>query len=116
MHGFPIAGRPLPDCIMMMIPEAWQNDTTLPQDKRDMYEYYSCVQEPWDGPACVCFSDGKWAGATLDRNGLRPGRFYLTHDNIVIASSEVNMPLMAFNLYVNISHAWFLNYGWYGTR
>ena len=99
MHGFPksqvelliACGRPLPDCIMMMIPEAWQNDTTLPQDKRDMYEYYSCVQEPWDGPACVCFSDGKWAGATLDRNGLRPGRFYLTHDNIVIASSEVGV-------------------------
>ena len=108
-------GRSLPDAIMMMVPEAWQNDTTLPQEKRDMYaqhpqfapeigrahgtrrvtnsvrsfacdpryEYLSCIQEPWDGPSCIQFSDGKWVGATLDRNGLRPGRWYITHDNKV---------------------------------
>ena len=71
---------------MMMIPEAWQNDTNISAEKRAMYEYMSCIQEPWDGPACVAFSDGKWVGATLDRNGLRPGRFYLTHDNKVGAA------------------------------
>jgi glutamate synthase (NADPH/NADH) len=62
--------------MMMMVPEAWQNDEHMPQAKRDFYEYMSCLMEPWDGPALMCFTDGNIIGATLDRSGLRPGRFY----------------------------------------
>ncbi|KAG0612200.1 hypothetical protein M758_6G009700 [Ceratodon purpureus] len=85
------AGRSLPEAVMMMIPEAWQNDPNMDPERRALYEYFSCIIEPWDGPALVTFTDGKYLGATLDRNGLRPGRFYVTHDGRVIMASEVGV-------------------------
>ncbi|KAG0588839.1 hypothetical protein KC19_2G273300 [Ceratodon purpureus] len=85
------AGRSLPEAVMMMIPEAWQNDPNMDSERRALYEYFSCIIEPWDGPALVTFTDGKYLGATLDRNGLRPGRFYVTHDGRVIMASEVGV-------------------------
>ena len=76
---------------MMMIPEAWQNHSTMPDDKQAFYEYYSALQEPWDGPASVSFTDGHFIGATLDRNGLRPSRYYVTKDDRVVMASEVGV-------------------------
>ncbi|HID24301.1 MAG TPA: glutamate synthase subunit alpha, partial [Planctomycetaceae bacterium] len=73
-------GRTLQEVVMMMIPEAWQNHHSMPEDKRAFYEYFSALQEPWDGPASISFTDGHYIGAVLDRNGLRPSRFYVTHD------------------------------------
>ncbi len=84
-------GRSLQEAITMMIPEAWQNDTTMSQQKRDFYEYHSMLMEPWDGPASVAFTDGHYIGAVLDRNGLRPSRYYITHDDHVIMASEVGV-------------------------
>eukprot|EP01018_Ginkgo_biloba_P023041 Gb_24796 [translate_table: standard] len=84
-------GRSLPEAIMMMIPEAWQNDKNMDPDRRALYEYFSALMEPWDGPALVSFTDGHYLGATLDRNGLRPGRFYVTHSGRVIMASEVGV-------------------------
>ncbi|QDU57880.1 glutamate synthase-related protein [Aeoliella mucimassa] len=84
-------GRTLQEAVMMMIPEAWQNHATMPEDKRAFYEYHSALMEPWDGPASVAFTDGKYIGATLDRNGLRPSRFYVTHDDRVIMASEAGV-------------------------
>src|SRR5262249_47280900 len=66
-----MSGRSLPEAIMMMVPEAWQNHESMPDDKRAFYEYHSALQEPWDGPASISFTDGHFIGATLDRNGLR---------------------------------------------
>ncbi|MCF7980975.1 MAG: glutamate synthase large subunit, partial [Pseudomonadales bacterium] len=77
--------------IMMMIPEAWQNEQSLPKIKRDFYEYHSALMEPWDGPASIAFTDGHYIGAVLDRNGLRPSRYYVTHDDHVIMASEVGV-------------------------
>lgn len=85
------SGRTLQEVVMMMIPEAWQNHATMPEEKRAFYEYYSALQEPWDGPASVSFTDGKYIGATLDRNGLRPSRYYVTKDDRVIMASEVGV-------------------------
>ena len=85
------SGRTLQEVVMMMIPEAWQNHHSMPEDKRAFYEYYSALQEPWDGPASVSFTDGKYIGATLDRNGLRPSRFYVTKDERVVMASEVGV-------------------------
>ena len=85
------SGRSLAESVMMMIPEAWQNHHSMPEDKRAFYEYYSSLQEPWDGPASVSFTDGTYIGACLDRNGLRPSRFYVTHDDRVIMASEVGV-------------------------
>lgn len=85
------AGRSLPEAVMMMIPEAWQNDKTMDPDRRSLYEYFSALMEPWDGPALVAFTDGHYLGATLDRNGLRPGRFYVTYSGRVIMASEVGV-------------------------
>lgn len=85
------ANRPLPEAVMMMIPEAWQDNDNLSQTKKDFYEYNSCVMEPWDGPAMVAFTDGRYVGATLDRNGLRPSRYYVTKDDHVILSSEIGV-------------------------
>ena len=76
---------------MMMIPEAWQSDTNMGQAKKDFYEYHSALMEPWDGPASIVFSDGHYIGAVLDRNGLRPSRYYVTHDDKVIMASEVGV-------------------------
>jgi glutamate synthase (NADPH/NADH) large chain len=84
-------GRTLQEAIMMMVPEAWQKHETMPEEKRAFYEYFSCMMEPWDGPASIAFTDGKCIGATLDRNGLRPSRYYITHDDRVIMASEVGV-------------------------
>ena len=86
-----LGGRSLPEAVMMMIPEAWQNHESMPESKRAFYEYHSCLMEPWDGPASVVFTDGRFIGAVLDRNGLRPSRYYLTHDDRVIMASEVGV-------------------------
>jgi glutamate synthase (NADPH/NADH) large chain len=86
-----MTGRTLQEAIMMMIPEAWQNHDTMPENKRAFYEYHSCLMEPWDGPASIAFTDGHYIGAVLDRNGLRPSRYYLTHDDRVIMASEVGV-------------------------
>ena len=84
-------GRSLQEAVMMMVPEAWQKNELMPEDKRAFYEYQSCLMEPWDGPASITFTDGKYIGAVLDRNGLRPSRYYLTHDDRVIMASEVGV-------------------------
>ena len=86
-----LSGRSLQEAVMMMIPEAWQSDVNMPQYKKDFYEYHSALMEPWDGPASIVFSDGKYIGAVLDRNGLRPSRYYVTHDDKVIMASEVGV-------------------------
>ena len=84
-------GRPLPHCIAMLIPEAWQNHKTMSDSKKAFYEYHSCLMEPWDGPASIAFTDGKVIGAVLDRNGLRPSRYMVTKDGYVIMSSETGV-------------------------
>ncbi len=86
-----LAGRSLPEAVMMMIPEAWENHESMPMGKRAFYEYHAALMEPWDGPASVVFTDGKYIGATLDRNGLRPSRYYVTEDDRVIMASEVGV-------------------------
>lgn len=86
-----LSGRSLQEAVMMMIPEAWQSDVNMDQTKKDFYEYHSALMEPWDGPASIVFSDGKTIGAVLDRNGLRPSRYYVTHDDKVIMASEVGV-------------------------
>ncbi|XP_021764217.1 glutamate synthase 1 [NADH], chloroplastic-like isoform X2 [Chenopodium quinoa] len=85
------AGRSIPEAVMMMIPEAWQNDKNMDPQRKGFYEYLSALMEPWDGPALITFTDGRYLGATLDRNGLRPGRFYITHSGRVIMASEVGV-------------------------
>ena len=84
-------GRPLSHAVMMMIPEAWQKDKFMDPAKRAFYQYHSCLMEPWDGPASIGFSDGDVVGAVLDRNGLRPSRYVVTKDGLVIMSSEVGV-------------------------
>ncbi|NOY73179.1 MAG: glutamate synthase large subunit, partial [Gammaproteobacteria bacterium] len=84
-------GRTLQEAIMMMVPEAWQADENMSAEKRAFYHYHSALMEPWDGPASIAFTDGHYVGAMLDRNGLRPSRFYLTHDDRVIMASEVGV-------------------------
>jgi glutamate synthase (NADPH/NADH) large chain len=84
-----IAGRPLQEAVMMMIPEAWQNHGTMNDEKKAFYEFHSNLIEPWDGPASITFTDGHVIGAVLDRNGLRPSRYYITDDERVIMASEV---------------------------
>ncbi|XP_037934060.1 putative glutamate synthase [NADPH] isoform X2 [Teleopsis dalmanni] len=83
--------RSLPESVMTMVPEAWQNDKTMTQEKRDFYHWAACVMEPWDGPALISFTDGRYIGAVLDRNGLRPSRFYVTNDNVLVMASEVGV-------------------------
>ena len=84
-------GIPLPLAVMMTIPEPWQKDTAMDRKKRDMYRYYSTMMEPWDGPAAIFFSDGDMMGAVLDRNGLRPARYYITTDRRLVLTSEVGV-------------------------
>ncbi|MDA0271959.1 MAG: glutamate synthase large subunit, partial [Proteobacteria bacterium] len=86
-----MSGKSLQEAVMMMIPEAWQADVNMPQEKRDFYEYHSALMEPWDGPASIVFTDGHYIGAVLDRNGLRPSRYYVTHDDKVVMASEVGV-------------------------
>ena len=84
-----MSGMPLPLAVMITIPEPWDHNDTLSQEGRDFYQYYATMMEPWDGPASILFSDGDVMGAVLDRNGLRPSRYYITDDNRLILSSEV---------------------------
>ncbi len=84
-------GMPLPLAIMVCIPEPWKHDGSIQTEKKDFYHYWATMMEPWDGPAAVLFSDGDVLGATLDRNGLRPSRYYITKDNMLILSSEVGV-------------------------
>lgn len=86
-----LAGRSLPHAVLMMIPEAWENNPNMDPARRDFYRYHSSLMEPWDGPAAVCFTDGSLIGATLDRNGLRPGRFWVTDDGLVVFASEAGV-------------------------
>ena len=86
-----LAGRPLPHAVMMMIPEPWTNHETMSDEKKAFYKYHSCLMEPWDGPASIAFTDGLRIGAVLDRNGLRPSRYYVTRDDLVIMASEVGV-------------------------
>ncbi|MGB8375718.1 MAG: glutamate synthase central domain-containing protein, partial [Salegentibacter sp.] len=84
-------GRSLPEAIMMMVPEAWEKNPSMPDEKKAFYEYNACIMEPWDGPASIPFTDGNYIGALLDRNGLRPSRYTLTKDGYVIMSSETGV-------------------------
>jgi len=86
-----LGGRSLPHAVLMMIPEAWENHATMPQNRRDFYAFHASMMEPWDGPACVTFTDGHQVGAVLDRNGLRPSRFWVTKDGMVVLASEVGV-------------------------
>ena len=86
-----MSGMELPLAVMITIPEPWANNDTISQDKRDFYQYYATMMEPWDGPASILFSDGDCMGAVLDRNGLRPSRYYITDDDMLILSSEVGV-------------------------
>ena len=91
LEMFLLAGRSLPHALMMMVPEPWSGDAFMDPEKRAFYEYHSLITEPWDGPAAIVFSDGVTAGALLDRNGLRPARYYITHDDLVVLASEVGV-------------------------
>lgn len=86
-----LSGRPITHAIMMMIPEAWENHATMDPARKAFYEYHSLLMEPWDGPAAVAFTDGNQVGATLDRNGLRPGRYWITDEGLVVFASEVGV-------------------------
>ncbi len=86
-----LGGRSLPHAVRMMIPEAWENHKTMPEDKRAFYEFHASLMEPWDGPASVAFTDGTVVGAVLDRNGLRPSRYWVTDDGLVVMASEVGV-------------------------
>jgi len=83
-----LSGRDIAQAMMMLIPEAWDRDPLMRDEKKAFYEYHQCLMEPWDGPASICFSDGTRIGATLDRNGLRPSRYWVTKDGFVVLSSE----------------------------
>ncbi len=85
------AGRSLPHVMAMLIPEAWAGNPHMKPEKRAFYEYHACIMEPWDGPAAIAFTDGRVIGATLDRNGLRPGRYVVTHDGLVVMASEAGV-------------------------
>ena len=86
-----LGGRSLPHAMLMMIPEAWENHGSMSQKRRDFYAFHSSLMEPWDGPACVTFTDGNQIGAVLDRNGLRPSRYWITRDGLVVLASEVGV-------------------------
>ena len=85
------AGRSVPHVMAMLIPEAWAGNAHMKAEKRAFYEYHACLMEPWDGPAAMAFTDGRVIGATLDRNGLRPGRYVVTHDDLVVMASEAGV-------------------------
>ncbi len=86
-----LGGRSLPHAVLMMIPEAWENHTEMDAKRKAFYEFHSALMEPWDGPACVVFTDGSQVGAVLDRNGLRPSRYWVTDDGLVVLASEVGV-------------------------
>ena len=85
----PVGPRASPTSMMMMVPEPWSRDTRMTPERRAFYEYHACLMEPWDGPASLAFTDGVRVGAMLDRNGLRPGRYWVTRDGRVVMASEV---------------------------
>ncbi len=91
MEFLHLAGRSLPHVAMMMVPEPWTNHENMSDEKKAFYQYHSCLMEPWDGPAAMAFTDGKIVGALLDRNGLRPSRYYITKDDQIILASEVGV-------------------------
>jgi glutamate synthase (NADPH) large chain len=86
-----LTGRSLPHAMMMMIPEPWSGHESMSEEQKAFYEFHSCLMEPWDGPASIAFTDGQWIGAVLDRNGLRPSRYYVTKDDLVVMASEVGV-------------------------
>jgi glutamate synthase (NADPH/NADH) large chain len=86
-----LGGYPIHHAMLMMIPAAWENDTTMSQEQRDFYRFHAAMMEPWDGPASVTFTDGEVIGAVLDRNGLRPSRYWVTADDLVVMASEVGV-------------------------
>ncbi len=86
-----LSGYSLPHAMMMMVPEPWSNHESMGVEKKAFYQYHSCLMEPWDGPAAMGFTDGTLVGATLDRNGLRPSRYYVTSDDMIILASEVGV-------------------------
>ena len=88
-----LAGRSMAHTVMMMIPEPWSGDPEMSEEKRAFYEFHACLMEPWDGPASIVFTDGRYAGAVLDRNGLRPSRYYITDDGLLVLASEVGVLL-----------------------
>ncbi|MDR2193060.1 MAG: glutamate synthase large subunit [Treponema sp.] len=86
-----MTGRSLPHALMMLIPEAWNEKNPIPQELKDFYEYHACIMEPWDGPASIVFCDGRYVGGTLDRNGLRPSRYTITEDGLIVMGSETGV-------------------------
>lgn len=86
-----LSGRSMPHAMMMMLPEPWERHEDMDEEKKAFYQYHSCMMEPWDGPASIAFTDGKVVGATLDRNGLRPSRYYVTRDDMIVLASEVGV-------------------------
>ncbi|MCG5053505.1 MAG: glutamate synthase large subunit [Myxococcales bacterium] len=86
-----MGGRPLSHAVMMMVPEPWRGHEAMEQQKKDFYRFHSCMMEPWDGPAAICFTDGSMIGSVLDRNGLRPLRYYVTKDGLVVMASEAGV-------------------------
>src|SRR5205085_6619483 len=86
-----MTGRSLPHAILMMIPEPWSGNPAMSAERKAFYEYHAAMMEPWDGPASIAFTDGTVIGAVLDRNGLRPSRYYVTKDDLVIMASEVGV-------------------------
>ncbi|MDR3335639.1 MAG: glutamate synthase subunit alpha, partial [Treponema sp.] len=86
-----MAGRSLPHALMMLIPEAWNERNPIPDDLKAFYEYHACIMEPWDGPASMVFCDGRYVGGTLDRNGLRPSRYTITKDDLIVMGSETGV-------------------------
>jgi glutamate synthase (NADPH/NADH) large chain len=86
-----MGGYELPHAVLMMVPEAWEHQPSMPRAKRDFYRYHASLMEPWDGPASIAFTDGTVIGAVLDRNGLRPSRYWVTADDLVIMASEVGV-------------------------
>jgi glutamate synthase domain-containing protein 2/glutamate synthase domain-containing protein 1/glutamate synthase domain-containing protein 3 len=91
MEFLHMTGRPLPHAVLMMIPEAWSGHETMDDERKAFYEYHATLMEPWDGPASIAFTDGEVIGAVLDRNGLRPSRYYVTKDDMVVMASEVGV-------------------------
>ncbi len=91
LEFFVMNGMPLPLAVMILIPEPWDSNKYMPKEKRDFYQYYATMMEPWDGPASMLFTDGDYMGAVLDRNGLRPSRYYITDDDYMVLSSEVGV-------------------------
>ena len=89
-----LTGRSLPEVMMMLVPEAWEKHGEMDINKKSFYKFNSCIMEPWDGPASIPFTDGKYIGALLDRNGLRPSRYTVTKDGNVVMSSEVGLSLI----------------------